>query len=241
MTLTHCPGWYGQTGHNPSHLEDLECLPTLDLWVQEFLAGEEMPWASNEHKGDSNQPKMPEPSLEDSINWILWCMPSGWKHHPGDQSCKRSQTRLISPNLQEGYGHHFRCQRWGAVPQRWRMTIQHCPSLTVSKGMHSCPSTTCNLLQPGLLYKTATENPGICQGIAALGGEGLTTNARQATASLCRVHIRTEGSYGAFDYIYGCRRFWQWCAFKLGKNNIHQDIRSHRTYQLSEVKSWPEL
>ena len=51
--------------------EDLECLPTLDLQVQEFLSGEEMPWAGEEHKNDSDQSAMPEPSLEDSNKWVL--------------------------------------------------------------------------------------------------------------------------------------------------------------------------
>ena len=48
--------------------EDLESPPMLDPWVQEFLTGEEMPWAGNKCEDDPNQPTMPKPSLEDSNN-----------------------------------------------------------------------------------------------------------------------------------------------------------------------------
>ena len=66
-------------------------------------------------------------------------VPTGWKDCPGGQSCERSQTRLTSPNLQGGGGHLFRCQRWGVMPQMWKMTFQCHPPLSVLKGMYSCP------------------------------------------------------------------------------------------------------
>ena len=130
--------WGDHSDQSQTEPEDLECLATFDPWVQEFLTGEEMPGTSNECKDDPNQPRMPKPSLEDSNNWILWCAhqvetPSWWLE------------LWEVPNLQEGYGHHFRCQRQGAMPQRWRMTSWcHLP-LTALKGIHSCPSTICSL------------------------------------------------------------------------------------------------
>ena len=56
--------------------EDLEYPPTLDLQLQEFLNKQDKPWVSDEHKDDSDWPRMPIPSLEDSNNWILW--PAHW-------------------------------------------------------------------------------------------------------------------------------------------------------------------
>ena len=101
--------------------EDLESPPTLDPQVQEFLTREGMPLASYRSKEDSYQSKTPEPSLEDSNKWILWCAhqvetlswwPELWE----------VPNEMDIPHLQGGCGHHFRCWRQGVMPQTLKMT-----------------------------------------------------------------------------------------------------------------------
>ena len=76
-------GWGDHSDWSQPKPEDLEYPPTLDPQVQEFLTREEVSWASDKCKDDSDQSGMPKPSLEDSNNWILWhaCQvekPSWW-------------------------------------------------------------------------------------------------------------------------------------------------------------------
>ena len=54
-------------------VEDLGCLLMLDSKVQEFLSEEELSQANREHEDDPDQPGMPEPSLDNSNQWVLWC------------------------------------------------------------------------------------------------------------------------------------------------------------------------
>ena len=95
--------------------EDLECPPTLDPWVQEFLAGE-VSWASNRSEDNPQQTLMPELSPQRNNEWIHWCT-----QHVEMPTCKSSEkflARMTSRNLPRGCGCLFRYQKWDAVPPR---------------------------------------------------------------------------------------------------------------------------
>ena len=64
--------WGDHSDWSQPEPEDLECPHELDPQVQEFWSGEGM-LTVIEWEDDPDWPTTPEPSLEDSNKWVLWC------------------------------------------------------------------------------------------------------------------------------------------------------------------------